>query len=81
METYLVAFEYGSGTVWGYVTATSAQVLEAELPEVDVQESPPAWMTVDEVALMRMSPISLEGPRCLDRLLDQHKAHWLAAVS
>lgn len=81
METYLVAFEYGSGTVWGYVTATSVEALEAELPEVDVQESPPAWMTVDEVVLMRMSPIPVETPWCLDRLLDQHNAHWLAAVS
>lgn len=81
METYLVAFEYGSGTVWGYVTAASAEVLEAGLPEVDVHDTPPAWMTVDEVAHMRMSPIPLEGPRCLDRLLDQHNAHWLATAS
>ena len=81
MKTYLVAFEYGSGTVWGYVTAASAEVLQADLPEVDVHDAPPAWMSVDEVAYMRMSAISLEGPHCLDRLLAQHNVHWLAAVS
>ena len=67
---YLVAFEYGSGTVWGYVTADSEQHIETELPEVDVYDSPPAWMTVDEVASLRTEAIPVGTEHAIDALLD-----------
>lgn len=81
MDTYLVAFEYGSGTLWGCVTADSADHVEMELPEVDVHESPPEWMTVDEVDSLRTDAIPVETPYCIDQLLDQRKARSLADAS
>ncbi len=81
MDDYLVAFEYGSGTVWGYVTADSEDHIEYELPEVDVYGSPPGWMTVDEVALMRTEAISVETPHAIDALLEQRKTRSIEAAS
>ena len=81
MDAYLVAFEYGSGTVWGYVRADSEEHVELELPEVDVHGSPPQWMTVDEVAAMRTEAIPVETPNAIDHLLDQRKARALGQAS
>ena len=71
---YLVAFEYGSGTVWGYVTADSEDHIADQLPEVDVYDSPPAWMTVDEVASLRTEAIPVDTVHAIDALFDIRKA-------
>ncbi len=81
MDTYLVAFEYGSGTVWGCVTADSADQVEMELPEVDVHDSPPEWMTVDEVVSLQTEAVPVETPDCIDHLLDLRKSRSLADAS
>ena len=81
MDAHLVAFEYGSGTVWGYVLADSEEHIAAELPEVDVYVAPPRWMTVDEVASLRMDPVSVDEPFCVDILLERRKALSLANAS
>jgi len=50
MKPHLVAYEYGSGAAWGYVMAPSADAVEKVLPEVEVFEQPPEWMTEDDLA-------------------------------
>ena len=67
MDAYLVAFEYGSGTLWGYVSADSEDQIAYELPEVDVYDTPPGWMTVGEVAPMRIDTIPITTAHVIQR--------------
>jgi hypothetical protein len=53
MTDHLVAFEYGTGQVWGYIRARSTADIEALVPEVDVYEAPPAWMGDGEIRSLR----------------------------
>ena len=69
MQTHLVAFEYGTGAVWGYVNATSRTDIESMIPEVDVFDEPPAWMTEDEVDELRRKAVDVGRNDVLDRLL------------
>jgi hypothetical protein len=69
METYLVSYEYGSGTVWGYVAAASPQELTAYLPELDVWEDPPGWLTTRELDGLAAQPvIEVDDRGALDAL-------------
>jgi len=72
MQTHLVAFEYGTGAVWGYVNATSRTDIESMIPEVDVFDEPPAWMTEDDLDELRRHIIDVEQNDALDRLLRKH---------
>ncbi|MFQ5554034.1 MAG: hypothetical protein ACE5GC_01525 [Acidimicrobiia bacterium] len=81
MDGFLVAFEFGSGRVWGYVLADSEDHIVSEIPELEVHYAPPPWMTVDEVASLRIDAIPVDEPYCVDRLLDQRKARSVAAAS
>ena len=72
MQTHLVAFEYGTGAVWGYVAATSRTDIESMIPEVDVFDEPPAWMTEDDLEELRRHTIGVEENDALDRLLRRH---------
>jgi hypothetical protein len=72
MQTHLVAFEYGTGAVWGYVNATSRTDIESMIPEVDVFDEPPAWMTDDDLDELRRHTIDVEQDDALDRLLRRH---------
>ena len=49
VKPHLVAYEYGSGAAWGYVLAPSPAEVEKALPEVEVFEAPPSWMTADDI--------------------------------
>jgi hypothetical protein len=69
MQTHLVAFEYGTGSVWGYVNAASRTDIESMIPEVDVFDEPPEWMTEDEVEELRRNAVDAAGDDTLDRLL------------
>jgi hypothetical protein len=69
MQTHLVAFEYGTGAVWGYINATSRTDIESMIPEVDVFDEPPAWMTEDDLDELRRHIIDVEQNDALDRLL------------
>lgn len=73
METYLVSYEYGSGTVWGYVAASTLQELTAFLPEVDVWEDAPPWLTPRELAgLAALAVIEVDDQTALDALFDNY---------
>ncbi len=49
MKEHLVAYEYGNGTAWGYVVAHNAADIAEALPEVDVIEQPPSWLTNEDL--------------------------------
>jgi hypothetical protein len=47
-EPYLVAYDYGQGAVWAYVTAESAKQIKDQFPDFKVFETRPDWMTEDD---------------------------------
>jgi len=48
MRPYLVCYDYGTGGLWWWITATSADEITAAFREVKVFDKPPAWWS-DEV--------------------------------
>jgi len=66
----LIAYDYGQGAVWAYITAESAGQIIERFPDFTVFEAPPQWMTKLELADIkaRMS-FDLERP-----------TGWLASV-
>ena len=53
MTDHLVAYEYGTGQVWGYIRARSSSEVRTIVPEVDVYETPPMWMAEGEMRSLR----------------------------
>ncbi len=68
MTDHLVAFEYGTGQVWGCVKARSSSEISAMVPEVDVYDAPPPWMGSGEVRLLRERAVYLSS-HALDSIL------------
>ncbi len=69
---HLVAFEYGSGTVWGYVEAGSPAEVTEFLPEVDVYETAPAWMDEERLGALRQEAVPVAADGCLDELVQRY---------
>jgi len=70
MEKFLVSYEYGSGTVWGFVAADGAHEVVAFLPEVDVWEEPPTWLSADDLAEIAAQPaVAVDAMNAIDVLL------------
>lgn len=68
MTEHLVAFEYGTGRVWGYIRARSSAEIAQTVPEVDVYDRPPSWMREGDVRLLRERAVYLSG-NALDAIL------------
>jgi hypothetical protein len=68
---HLVAYDYGQGAVWAFVAAESLTVILDRFPELRVFETPPAWMTDDELA-------RIEAKMSFDV---DHPTGWLAALA
>ena len=47
-QPILVVYDYGSGGVWAFVVAESAEEVEREFPELKVTWSRPSWMSAEE---------------------------------
>ncbi len=61
MTEHLVAFEYGTGRVWGYIRARSTDEIARVVPEVDVYDRPPYWMRDGDVRLLREHAVYVGG--------------------
>lgn len=68
MTDHLVAYEYGTGVVWGCVRARSSQEIQAVAPELDVYTAPPTWMPDERVRSIRERAVYL-GDGVLDSVL------------
>ena len=82
MENFLVSYEHGSGTVWGYVTADVPQEIVAFLPEVDVWEELPAGMPtalLEDIAVLPAVPV--DAVDAIDALLGNYQVMNAALVS
>ena len=47
MSEHLVAYEYGTGMVWGFVRAESADAITDAVPEVDIYDGAPPHLTAE----------------------------------
>lgn len=81
MDGFYVAYEYGSGAAWAYVKADTAAEVVAELPEVDVYDAPPEWMTGDDLDQAHACAVDLSGGATLDRILDASRQLAMAVAS
>ncbi len=59
MTDHLVAYEYGTGQVWGCIKARSSSEITAVVPEVDVYDVAPSWMGEGEIRLLRERAVYL----------------------
>jgi hypothetical protein len=73
MKTHLVAYEYGSGAAWGYIVAESREAIAAQVPEVEIHDEPPAWMTDRDVEVVRQHATVEVGTDAVDRILESKK--------
>ncbi len=47
-HSFLVAYDYGTGGLWGVMRAHSVDEILERYPELDVLMQPPVWMDEDE---------------------------------
>ena len=69
MTDHLVAYEYGTGAIWGFVRARSAAEIAAAVPELEIYDGAPPWLTARDLETLRESPIDLADGHVLDRLV------------
>ena len=82
MDGFYVAYEYGSGAAWAFVKAETPAEVVAELPELDVYETPPEWMTIEDLHQVREhASVEIESAMSIDRILDASRALSLAVAS
>jgi hypothetical protein len=82
MDGFYVAYEYGSGAAWAFVKAETADEVVAELPELDVYETPPEWMTIDDLHQVRKhASIEMKPNACIDHILEASNRLSIAAAS
>ncbi len=70
MDGYYVAYEYGSGAAWAFVKAETPDEVVAELPELDVYDTPPEWMTIEDLHQVRQhAAVDINKARSVDHIL------------
>ena len=70
MTEHLVAYEYGTGAAWGFVLAPTRDAVTEALPEVEIYEDPPMWMTDDDLHAIRTHNTAEYTTVTVDNLLD-----------
>ena len=82
MDGFYVAYEYGSGAAWAFVKADTAAAVTAEFPELDVYDTPPEWMTIEDLHQVREhAVVELHAAPNLDHILEASRRMALAAAS
>jgi hypothetical protein len=82
MDGFYVAYEYGTGAAWAFVRAETADEVVAELPELEVYETPPEWMTLEDLHQVRKhASVEIKVDATLDHILDASRRLSLAAAS
>ena len=74
MDGFYVAYEYGSGAAWAFVRAETAEEVVAELPELDVYDTPPSWMTIEDLHHVREhASLEIDRDVSIDHVLQRPK--------
>lgn len=69
MSEHLVAYEYGTGMVWGFVRAESADAITDAVPEVDVYDGAPPHLTAEDLKRLKESTVKLSDGNVVERLM------------
>lgn len=82
LDGFYVAYEYGSGAAWAFVKADTAEEVVAELPEVDVYDTPPEWMTIDDLHRVREhASLDIHETASVDEILEASRRFGAAVAS
>lgn len=82
MDGFYVAYEYGGGAAWAFVKAETVDEVIAEMPELDVYETPPEWMTIDDLHQVRKhASVEFGNGASIDHILDASRRLSLAVAS
>lgn len=82
MDGFYVAYEYGSGAAWAFVKANTAEEVVAELPELDVYDAPPDWMTIEDLHQVREhASVDIHETSSVDEILEASQRFGAAAAS
>jgi len=82
MDGYYVAYEYGSGAAWAFVKAETPADVVAELPELDVYDTPPEWMTIEDLHQVRQhASVDIAETSSLDHILQASRRLSIAMAS
>lgn len=82
MDGFYVAYEYGSGAAWAFVKAETADEVVAELPELDVYDTPPEWMTVEDLhQVRRHASVDISEAGSVDHILEASRRLSVAVAS
>lgn len=60
-QPFLIAYDYGSGGLWGVMLARSAAEISLRYPELFIVEEPPAWMDAAELRNLKQRPYDIDG--------------------
>jgi hypothetical protein len=67
-RSYLVAYGYGQGAIWGYVLAESADEIERRYPKLTVVRRTPPWLSPEWQSRMeREQTFDIDDPDALRR--------------
>lgn len=69
MRPFLVCHDYGTGGLWWWITASSADEITATFRDVIVLDQPPHWWTEDMERAVPRRAISDEPDNALAQLL------------
>ncbi len=67
-QRFLTVYDYGSGGVWQYFTAPSAEEIRAKYPALTVVPTIPAWLEEEGSAPLREYDINSEPDAFLTEL-------------
>jgi hypothetical protein len=82
MDGFYVAYEYGSGAAWAFVNAASVEDVVAEWPELEVYETPPDWMTVEDLHQVRLhASVDIATASGVDEILEASRRLSVAVAS
>ena len=54
-KTFLTVYDCGTGGVWSFIDAQSAEAIESKFPELKVVAARPAWMSDEVESKIRQS--------------------------
>jgi hypothetical protein len=69
VSEHLVAYEYGTGMVWGFVRAESADAITDAVPEVDIYDGAPPHLTAEDLKRLKESTVKLSDGNVVERLM------------
>lgn len=60
-SSYLIAYDYGAGGLWGVMLARSEDEIAAAYPELTIVHDRPTWMSDERYSELAESPYDIDG--------------------